>query len=136
MAATVLVDTSFLIALFSRRDPNHVWASGLLKRWAPPWRTCDAVLSETCHMIGSAGMPLLTGFLRDRGLTINCTSEIGLDEVLSLMEKYADIPMSFADACLVRMTEVSPDPTLLTTNTDFRIYRRHGRKAIPCVMPA
>ncbi len=45
------------------------------------------------------------------------------------MEKYADVPMSFADACLVRMTEVSSDPTLLTTDTDFRIYRRHGRKA-------
>ncbi len=51
------------------------------------------------------------------------------------MLKYADVPMSLADACLVRMTEVLTDPVLLTTDTDFRIYRRLGRKTIPCVMP-
>lgn len=136
MAATVLVDTSFLVALFSRCDPNHAWASGLLKRWPPPWQTCDVVLSETFHMVGSPGMPLLAAFTRDRGLTSTGVSDFGADEVLALMEKYADVPMSFTDACLVRMTEVSSDPALLTTDTDFRIYRRHGRKAIPYIMPA
>ena len=136
MAATVLVDTSFLVALFSRRDPNHAWASGLMKRWPPPWQTCDAILSETFHMVGLTGIPLLAAVIRDRGLTSTGVSDLGVDEVLALMEKYADVPMSFADACLVRMTEVSSDPTLLTTDADFRIYRRHGRKAIPYAMPA
>ena len=51
------------------------------------------------------------------------------------MLKYVDVPMSFADACLVRMTETLPDPILLTTDRDFRIYRRHGRQVIPCKMP-
>jgi predicted nucleic acid-binding protein len=55
------------------------------------------------------------------------------EEVLALVRKYADVPMSFADACLVRMTEILTDPILLTTDTDFRIYRRHSRKTIPCV---
>jgi predicted nucleic acid-binding protein len=58
-----------------------------------------------------------------------------MDAVLRLLAKYADVPMSFADACLVRMTETLNDPVLLTTDADFRIYRRHGRQAIPCVMP-
>ena len=54
------------------------------------------------------------------------------EEVLELIRKYADVPMRFADACLVRMSEESlPDPILLTTDTDFRIYRRHSRKTIP-----
>lgn len=136
MAATVLVDTSFLVAAINRRDPNHIWASTLLKRWSPPWRTCDAVLSETFHMIGSSGMPLLVSLISDGALTATGISENGPDEILMLMEKYADVPMSFADACLVRMTEVLPDPMLLTTDTDFRAYRRHGRKAIPCVLPS
>jgi hypothetical protein len=43
--------------------------------------------------------------------------------------------MSFADACLVRLTELLPDPVVLTTDTDFRVYRRHGRQAIPVAMP-
>ena len=51
------------------------------------------------------------------------------------MDKCADVPMSLADACLVRMTETLPDPLLLTTDTDFHIYRRHSRQAIPCRMP-
>jgi len=52
------------------------------------------------------------------------------------MEQYADMPMSLADTCLVRLTEVLDAPLLLTTDTDFGIYRRHGRQAVPCVTPA
>ena len=55
--------------------------------------------------------------------------------VLSLMDKYSDVPMSIADACLVRLSEVLTDPLIITTDTDFRIYRRHGRKVIPCEFP-
>jgi predicted nucleic acid-binding protein len=55
--------------------------------------------------------------------------------VLDLMDKYADVPMSLADACLVRMTETLANPVIVTTDTDFKIYRRHSRQAIPCVMP-
>jgi predicted nucleic acid-binding protein len=58
-----------------------------------------------------------------------------LDRVLGLMEKYADVPMSLADACLVRMSETAADPVLLTTDTDFRVYRRHGRQVVPCLTP-
>ena len=57
------------------------------------------------------------------------------DEILRLMKKYSDVPMAFADACLVHMTEVYSDPILLTTDSDFGIYRRHGRQVVPCVTP-
>jgi hypothetical protein len=43
--------------------------------------------------------------------------------------------MSIADACLVRLTEILPDSLLLTTDSDFKIYRRLGRRAIPTRMP-
>jgi uncharacterized protein len=56
--------------------------------------------------------------------------------VLNLLQKYADVPMSLADACLVRMTETLPDPIILTTDADFRIYRRHSRQMVPCSMPS
>jgi len=51
------------------------------------------------------------------------------------MARFADVPMSFADACLVRLTETLPDPLLLTTDTDFRLYRRHDRLLVPCRLP-
>ena len=58
-----------------------------------------------------------------------------MESVLKLMQKYSDIPMSLADACLVRMTETLADSIILTTDTDFGIYRRHSRHVVPCVMP-
>jgi predicted nucleic acid-binding protein len=59
-----------------------------------------------------------------------------LEAVLKSLQKYADVPMSLTDACLVRMTETLSNPLLLTTDSDFRIYRRHSRQDIPCVMPS
>ena len=51
------------------------------------------------------------------------------------MQKYGDVPASLADAALVRMTETLADPTVLTTDADFRVYRRHGRQMVPAVTP-
>ena len=59
-----------------------------------------------------------------------------MEPVLKLLRKYADVSVSLADACLVRMTETLPDPVILTTDSDFRIYRRHSRQIVPCVMPS
>ena len=58
-----------------------------------------------------------------------------MEPVMRLIQKYSDVPMSLADACLVRMTETLADPLVLTTDADFRIYRRHSRHIVPSVMP-
>ena len=136
MAASALVDAGFLVALLSRRDANHGWAAAEALRLPPPWMTCEAVLSEASHLLSGRGTRGLASLLR-RGAVV-CSYHFGddMDAVLKLLEKYADVPMSFADACLVRMTETLNDPVLLTTDTDFRVYRRHGRQTIPCVLPS
>lgn len=58
-----------------------------------------------------------------------------LTAVLALRDKYGDLPMSLTDACLVRMSETLPESVIVTTDADFRIYRRHGRKVVPFLMP-
>src|SRR5262245_34458136 len=135
MERNVLVDAGFLVALLSRRDSHHLWAAEQAPRHSPPWRTCEAVLSEAFHLLGSHGTAL-SALLRRRALGVAFDLSSHLSPVLTLMQKYADIPMSLADACLVRMTETLADPILLTTDTDFRIYRRHSRQVVPCVMPS
>jgi uncharacterized protein len=135
MATSALVDAGFLVALLSRRDRNHRWAAAQAPRLPPPWTTCEAVLSEACHLLGVHGTRSLSLLLRRGALVCGYNFADDMDAVLKLLEKYADVPMSFADACLVRMTETLNDPVLLTTDTDFRIYRRHGRQIIPCVLP-
>ena len=135
MAATALVDTGFLIALLDARDGHHRWASALASQHAPPWTTCEAVLSEAFHILGPRDSESLATLLRRGAVATPFHFDQSPEAVLRLMHKYADVPMSFADACLVRMTEVLPDPLLLTTDADFRIYRRHGRQTVPCVLP-
>jgi predicted nucleic acid-binding protein len=135
MAKSALVDAGFLVALLSRRDANHGWAAAQAPRLPPPWATCEAVLSEASYLLGGLGTLSLASLLRRGALVCGYRFADDMDAVLKLLEKYADVPMSFADACLVRMTETLNDPVLLTTDGDFRIYRRHGRQIIPCVLP-
>jgi predicted nucleic acid-binding protein len=135
MARSVLVDAGFLVALLSRRDGNHSWAAAQGQRLPPPWRTCEAVLSETFHLLGVRGGPGLAALLHRRAVTPAFDLGGEVEPVLRLMRKYSSLPMSLADACIVRMTEAMADPVVLTTDMDFRIYRRHGRQAVPCVTP-
>ena len=134
MAASLLVDAGFVVALLSRRDTNHRWAAEQAHRLPPPWRTCEAALSEAFHLLGPRGAPGLTALLRRRAVVCAFRLDEDVEPVLRLVQKYADVPMSFADACLVRMSEVLADPLLLTTDADFRIYRRHSRQTVPCVL--
>ena len=136
MAGSVLVDAGFLVALLSRRDSHHGWAVTQAPGHAPPWRTCEAVLSEAFHLLGVRGAPELSALLRRRALIAAFDLDNHVESVLKLLQKYVDVPMSLADACLVRMTETLPDPIILTTDSDFRIYRRHSRQVVPCLMPS
>jgi uncharacterized protein len=135
MAATVIVDASFLVALLYRRDRHHGWAAAQACQQRPPWHTCEAALSETFYLLGPVDPEPLLSLLRRRMLLSSFVLVDNMAAVLTLMEKYQQVPMSLADACLVRMTEVMSDPVVLTTDSDFRIYRRHGRQVVPCILP-
>jgi uncharacterized protein len=135
MVASVLVDTGFLVALLYQPDRHHGWAVAAAERFPPPWITCEAVVSEAFHLLRMPGTAALVGVLRRGAVASRFRLDEDLEPVLQLMEKYADVPMSFADGCLVRMTEKLRSPILLTTDSDFRIYRRNSRQAIPCKFP-
>jgi len=136
MARNVLVDAGFIVALLSRRDSYHHWAVAQARHQAPPWRTCEAVLSEALHLVGARGVPGIAGLIRRRALISAFNLDHDVEPVLKLLQKYADVPMSLAAACLVRMAETLPDPVILTTDSDFRVYRRHSRQIVPCLMPS
>ena len=135
MAASVLVDTGFLIAFLNKRDGDHAWAISIAQRRAPPWKTCDAILSETFHVLGREWRDVFTTMIGRGALISAFHASDSISEIVELMRKYSNVPMSLADACLLRMTEILPDPLLLTTDSDFIVYRRHGRKIVPTAMP-
>ena len=135
MAANALVDAGLVVALLSNRDNHDGWAVAQARQFAPPWTTCEAALSEAFHLVGAAGASTLGALLRRGSVLVAFELAEHVEPVLKLMQKYSDVPMSLADACLVRMTETLADPVLLTTDADFRVYRRHSRHVVPCVIP-
>jgi len=135
MARSVLVDAGFVVALLSSRDAHHQWAVTQASEFSPSWFTCEAVLSEAFHLLGGHGSSRLGALLRRRALIVSFDFAKNVEPVVKLIEKYSDVPMGFADACLVRMTEMLEDPLILTTDQDFRVYRRHSRQVVPCVTP-
>jgi uncharacterized protein len=135
MAANVIADAAFLVSFLNRREANHPWAVAQSRHLPLPWKTCDAVLSETFHILAAKDTPRLAALLRHRALICGFHAGEEIDAIVRLMTKYENVPMSFADACLVRMTEVFRNPVLATLDSHFRVYRRHGNKIIPCAMP-
>jgi predicted nucleic acid-binding protein len=134
---SIIVDTGPLVALLNRRERHHAWASKVMDAIEPPIFTCDPVLSEACFLLQDAeGGPDAVLQLVVRGIVrsdFRVTAEI--DSVRALMKKFASVPMSLADACLVRMTELDQKSVVLTLDSDFRNYRRNRRQVVPTISP-
>ncbi len=138
MAATkILLDSGPLVGFVSATDQHHRWAAEIWGSLYEPLWTCEAVLSETIFLLQSDGNsidPLLELF--ERGL-VKLDFEISThqSDVWQLLRKYADQPMSLADACLVRLAELNDNCQIFTTDKDFLVYRRKGRSLIPLLAP-
>jgi predicted nucleic acid-binding protein len=137
MAKIVLIDSGAIVAALRRRDQHHPWACSTFEALTAPCLTCEAVLSESFFLLERAreGKDRLCSLL-ERGIVV-AEFEFARHqaEVLRLLRRYDDTPMSFADACLVRMAELHENAPVFTTDTDFRTYRKNGRQAIPLVTP-
>ena len=132
-----IVDTGPLVAAFRRpedRDPFTPWAAKLLRSLPYPLFTCDAVLTEAAPFLRSPAK-LLEAV--KRGLLVSrFDTQAAAPRLAELVEKYADRPMDFADACLVYMSEQTKACRVVTIDrADFGVYRRHGREAIPLLLP-
>lgn len=135
MPQSVIIDSSALVALLDPRDQHHAWSRAAVADLPLPWLTCEAAVVETFFLLARPEAVRLARLLNDGRLRVAYGLRDEGKPVLGLMDKYADVPMSLADACLVRMSETLPDPVIVTTDADFRVYRRHSRQVIPCLLP-
>lgn len=133
----VLIDTGPLVAWLNRRERHHAWARDTLDAIEPPLYTCEAVLTEALFLLSRSrgGRDAMLELVARDIVKIDFQLRPELDAVRTLMRKFASVPISLADACLVRMTELDPGSTVLTLDSDFRVYRRNRRQAIPTIMP-
>ncbi|HEV8317552.1 MAG TPA: PIN domain-containing protein [Vicinamibacterales bacterium] len=138
MKKQVVLDTGPLVALLDARDRHHKWS---VAQWAdiePPLLTCESVISEACFLLDqtSAGSAAVFEMLVRKVVALSFHLDEQLKEVQALRRKYSDVPMSVADASLVRMAEQFSRSAVLTLDGDFKVYRKHGRYVIPLILPA
>lgn len=133
----VILDIGPIIALIDARDQHHVWVKSQFSRISPPLLSCDAVLTEACHLAKrvTGGTHAVLDLFQREVASLEFLLAEQFVEVSSLMQRYSDVAMSLADACLVRMSELHPTSVVFTLDKDFHVYRRFKRQRIPLLTP-
>jgi predicted nucleic acid-binding protein len=133
----IILDTGPLVAYLARDEQHHEWATQQFMQHDGSVITCEAVISEAWFLLRHAPRHLrcLQAMLADGVFDLSFHLEDQAPTVSSLMDRYDDVPMSLADACLVRLSELHPKRPLLTLDSDFKIYRKQGRQVICVIAP-
>lgn len=134
----VIVDTGPLVALLVASDDHHRWTIERLRELRPPFLTCEAVLAEAAHLVRRVhdGIARFADLLESDLLRVDFDVMAERVPVARLLRRYADRPMSLADACLVRLAELHETASVFTVDGDFDVYRKHGRRVIPLIAPS
>lgn len=127
MRQRVIVDTGPLVAFINRRENLHDWVINELAIIEPPLLTCEAVIVETCFLLRNihGGQEAVLSLLSAGNILISMRLSEEAIAIEELLKRYQSVPMSLADGCLVRMTELFAGSELLTFDSDFRIYRKN-----------
>lgn len=133
----VLLDTGPLVAYLVGREHHHDWSVEQFQRLSPPLLTCEPVVTEALFLLrGSADTRArLFDCFRRQAIRLAFHLDEEIEKTASLLDRYASVPMSLADACLVRMAELYPNASVLTIDIDFQIYRKNRRSSIPLIFP-
>lgn len=134
--AGILLDTGPIVALLSKDDRNHERAVRWFGECAPPFRSCEAVVAEACFLmkkVHPTGPAEVISLGRKGVFEISLSLDEHWPDIEFLLNKYADRPMSLADACLVRCAELHKEARILTLDADFAVYRWARRKKFECL---
>ena len=138
MIKRVIIDTGPLVAFLDRDQKHHKWAAEQVKSFEEPLLVCEAVLTETMFLLKKepAAQLVIFDFLENGALVLNFSLGENTRSVKTLLNKYADAGISLADACIIRMAELNDKHAVFTLDSDFHVYRKHGRQPIQLISPA
>jgi predicted nucleic acid-binding protein len=128
-----IADTGLLVAFANRADEHHDWAIAVAEKITEPLLTCEAVLSEAAFHLRNCSLVL--GLVTDGMVTLAFDAAEHLPRLAALARRYGDHKPEFADLCLIRMSELFPRHSVVTVDSDFRVYRRNQREVIPLICP-
>jgi predicted nucleic acid-binding protein len=133
----VLLDSSVIVALLDRRDAGHDRCKQALELVNRPLMTCEAVVTESCHLLrhipGAPEQVLLN--LKQGMYGISFRLSMSVEAIGALMKKYVDTPIDFADACLIDMADELNTGDILTLDSDFQHYRWRKTRPFNLLIP-
>ena len=124
--AGILLDTGPLVALLSKDDAGHARAEKVFLECSPPFHCCEAVIAEACFLMAKIDIkgPAEVVALGRKGVYETSFSvEKHWANIEALLRKYANVPISLADACLIRCAEIHQEARIFTFDSDFAVYR-------------
>jgi uncharacterized protein len=132
-----IVDTGPLVALFDRAERHHRWVVERIEELEAPLLVCEPVLTETVYLLGryAKAQDAVFELLHNGALKVAFRIDEHLAALPKLLQKYRDTPMSLADACIVLMAEIHERHAVLTLDSDFSVYRKHGRVPLTLIYP-
>ncbi|MEH2392551.1 MAG: PIN domain-containing protein [Nostoc sp.] len=137
MTRATILDTGVLIAYLMPKDKFHAWAVSQLSQISTPVLTNEAVITEACFLAQRIhdGQETILKLIKQGHIIIPFNLSQEIEAIENLMKRYASVPMSLADACLVRISEMYENSQILTLDSDFTIYRKQRNQTIPVIMP-
>lgn len=132
----ILIDSGPLIALFDSSDRFHKESLEFIKSNSYPLITTIASITETLHLLDfnrNAQIDFLEWVSRG-GIAVENIENVDFNRLKELTEKYRDLPMDFADSCLVLLAEKLDINTIATIDRDFSIYRIKGKKKFKIIL--
>ncbi len=133
-----IVDTGPLVAFLDRSERHPRWTAERIDELDAPLLVCEPVLTEATVLL--ARFPIaqdaLFTLLQNGALVVGFRMDEHGVALHRLPRKYRDTPMSLADASVVRMAEIHDSHSVLTLDSAFAVYRKHGRIPIVLIPPA
>ena len=129
----ITLDTSGLLALANRRDPDHDRVRAALLGDRGPYVVPAGILAEVTYMLeqrlGARSLDLFLQDLVTGAYSLDCGGD-DLARIRHLVREYADLPLGFADACVIACAERSGGRVLTLDVRDFGVVARAGRLSI------
>lgn len=124
------MDAGPLVALVDADDQHHAACVAALQSLKEPLGTVWPPFTEAMYLL--ADLPLaqeaLWEMLERGAIHVLPLDSADASRMRELMRKYANRPMDFADAALVRVAEREGIRRIFTVDRrDFAVYRIHGR---------
>lgn len=133
---SIIVDAGPVIALFRQRDKHHPRVRQFLA--ANPCRLISTlpVVTEACHFLNAEGKTALLAWIERGGLSLQPIVVDDFPEIATIIERYGDREIDFADATLVWLADLINTLDVMTIDRrDFQAYRLRGGQAFNLILP-